>query len=105
MQLSGDHCPKWGLSGGDCLGSNCSWWQLSRGKCPGGNCLGAIVLGEIVRGGIVLFSFSTVHKILWKNVSTLRHFLKKYFLFNLNIIGPKSDKSASEFLKLCFHLC
>ena len=30
--------------------------------------------------------FSTVDEILWKKVSTLRHFLNKYFLFSLNII-------------------
>ena len=30
--------------------------------------------------------FSTVDEILRKKVSTLRHFLKQYFLFNLNII-------------------
>ena len=30
--------------------------------------------------------FSTVDEILWKKVSTLRYFLKKYFPFILNII-------------------
>ena len=74
--------------------------------------------------------FSTVDEIFSKSVSTLRHFLKTYFLFILDILkiqrkvkfmslkisynnisfssleyGPKSDKSASAFLKFCFHLC
>ena len=103
--MSGGHCPKWGLSGEIVWGAIVLGGNYQGGKCPGESCLGAIVRGEIVQRGIALFSFSTVHEILWKNVSTLRHFLKKYFLFNLNIIGPKSDKSASEFLKLCFDLC
>ena len=93
------------VGGGDCLGSNSPSWQLSGGQMSRGKLSRGNFSGGNCPGGIALFSFSAVHEILWKNVSTLRHFLKKYLLFNLNIIGPKSDKSASEFLKLCFDLC
>ena len=72
---------------------------------------------------IYMVPYSAVDEILYKKVSFLHNFLKTHFEHNRNSVenqvhelkniksfsslehSPKSNKSASAFLKLCFHVC